>query len=197
MQRFGGPDRVAVYGSCGSSPEHWLKAEPVFWTPCGYRETHGNTRLLKTWKNGKPPPKTRTPKIEDLLQRHRPELVIVQLGTNHFTLLEDKGYAYLPQLAERYERFIQTIRQNGRTVRQFVWITPPDSSKYASRTEEHILRLIRHTAERHGLGLIDSSRLTNYQRGITGSDGVHYGKDAGYAWADRVIRQLSRGLSRP
>ena len=31
---------VAAYASCGSSPEHWLREEPVFYTKCGYRQAH-------------------------------------------------------------------------------------------------------------------------------------------------------------
>ena len=34
-----GQSRVAVYASCGSSPESWLAAEKDFISPCGYRET--------------------------------------------------------------------------------------------------------------------------------------------------------------
>ncbi len=71
---------VAAYASCGSSPEHWLEGEPGFYTRCGFRVaapgqppfyTDGSTRVRKL-----------TPKLETLVKRHRPQVVIVQLGTN-------------------------------------------------------------------------------------------------------------------
>jgi hypothetical protein len=37
LQRFGSSN-VALYGSCGSSPEHWIRSGPEFITKCGYRE---------------------------------------------------------------------------------------------------------------------------------------------------------------
>jgi hypothetical protein len=33
-----GRQNVAFFASCGSSPENWLRNEPVFHTRCGYRE---------------------------------------------------------------------------------------------------------------------------------------------------------------
>src|SRR5437588_12952427 len=33
-----GTRNVAVFASCGSSPENWLRSEPTFFTKCGYRE---------------------------------------------------------------------------------------------------------------------------------------------------------------
>jgi hypothetical protein len=33
-----GPQNVAAFASCGSSPENWLADEPAFYTKCGYRE---------------------------------------------------------------------------------------------------------------------------------------------------------------
>src|SRR5262249_46372615 len=31
-----GTRNVAVFASCGSSPENWLRSEPTFFTKCGY-----------------------------------------------------------------------------------------------------------------------------------------------------------------
>lgn len=196
LLKGGGPEKIAVYGSCGSSPEHWLAAEKVFTTPCGYRETHGRTRILETHRDGHPPRPTPTPKIENLLALHHPDLIIVQLGTNHYSNLEDDGMDILPKLAARYDAFADALVRHGRNVKRVVWITPPDSSRYSSTIESEVSKLILSTAARHRFRVIDSQKLTRYVKGKTGSDGIHYGKDAAYAWADAVIRQLNVSLAR-
>ena len=191
----GGKEHVAVYGSCGSSVEHWLSSEPVFMTPCGYRETHNSVKVIEIGRNGRRPSPMPTPKIEKLLTRHRPQLLIIQLGTNHFSNLKEDGPEVIPKLAARYEAFAQAIRANSKSLRRVVWITPPDSAKFSSKIEKEIQGLIVGSAKRHGFRLIDSSQLTKYTSN-TGSDGVHYGKEEGYAWADAVIRQLNVSLDR-
>jgi len=46
LARKFGPQNVAAYASCGSSPEHWLANEPEFYTPCGYRESTGQAARI-------------------------------------------------------------------------------------------------------------------------------------------------------
>ena len=58
------------------------KIEPVFHTRCGYREKTPTTDIYRDYQNGKRPPAMATPKIETLIERYKPTIVIVQLGTN-------------------------------------------------------------------------------------------------------------------
>jgi hypothetical protein len=73
---------VSAYASCGSSPEHWVSGEPEFITKCGYRQQTAETTVFRDFTNGKPPRATLTPKLTKLLKKHRPTILIVQLGTN-------------------------------------------------------------------------------------------------------------------
>src|ERR1041385_8462946 len=90
---------VAAYAYCGSSPEHWLSAEPDFFTKCGYRQHTGNTDVLRDFVNGKPPRPAVTPKLSTLLDRHKPTILIVQLGTNWMdrSLTDEQMSGYLDQ----------------------------------------------------------------------------------------------------
>src|SRR6516225_7283507 len=45
LRRFG-RNNVAVFASCGSSPEHWLRSGPKFVTKCGYREQTPRSSIL-------------------------------------------------------------------------------------------------------------------------------------------------------
>ena len=191
-----GPSRVAVYGSCGSSPESWLAAEKDFISPCGYRETTTQTHITDHHERGRRPAPARTPKIEELLAKHRPQIVIVQLGTNHFDSLLRDGKNEIPKLARIYEKFANALTPRGGPVRMVVWVTPPDSSKFPKWVQDAVDNLIISTNRRHSFGSIVSRGFTHYIPGVTGSDGVHY-NDAGAApWAAQVIRRLNASFTK-
>src|SRR5947207_13924601 len=67
--------RVAAYASCGSSPEHWLAAEPDFVTKCGYRQRTSDSDIFTDWVIGRAPRPTRTPQLTDLVRKHRTTIV--------------------------------------------------------------------------------------------------------------------------
>jgi hypothetical protein len=46
LKRFGSGN-VALYASCGSSPEHWIRSGPSFVTKCGYREQTPRSSILR------------------------------------------------------------------------------------------------------------------------------------------------------
>src|ERR1051325_1465604 len=73
-----GRSAVAAFASCGSSPENWLKDEPVFATKCGYRERTPRSDIYRARVCGNPPAAARTPKIETLTEKYKPTIVIVK-----------------------------------------------------------------------------------------------------------------------
>ncbi|MEP7014060.1 MAG: SGNH/GDSL hydrolase family protein [Verrucomicrobiota bacterium] len=175
-----GRGNVAFFASCGSSPENWLRDESVFYTKCGYRERTPTTDVYSDFHNGKPPPPTRTPKIESLIEKYKPAIVVVQLGTNWMdrSLSDDKIRSIL-------DRFMTAAHRGGK--RRVLWITPPDSSRF-SKVQSRIYKLIVQ-AKPSGDYIINSRRITDYLAGKTGGDGVHYNRDSGEAWARKVIDQ--------
>ena len=178
--------RVAAYASCGSSPEHWLAGEPVFMTKCGYRQRTSDSDIHIDFANGRPPRPTRTPKLADLVRRHKPTILVVQLGTNWM----DRDLTE-QQMSEYLSRFIDEARRG--TVQKIVWIAPPDSSSLR-KVQGKVHQLIRRVASRKGVEVIDSRKVTHYVVGKTGGDGVHYNKEASRAWAARVNDSLDARL---
>ena len=175
-------ENVALYASCGSSPENWLRDEPVFRTKCGYRERTPYTSLVGD------PMHHDTPKIQDLIARYHPSTVIVQLGTNWM----DRLIANPTKEAEirmHLQQFVAAA--HPRSVRRVIWITPPDSSLYSRRVQNIVANLIK-SASGGGKNfeIIDSRSMTTYRPGKTGGDGVHYRSQAATAWANRVIGRL-------
>lgn len=184
--RFG-PQNVAAFASCGSSPENWLEDEPAFYTRCGYREsTPDRPPVYRDFVNGKPPHPTLTPKIEALVRRYRPTVVVVQLGTNWM----DRNLSDT-QVSATIHRFVDAIR--GSTVREIIWIEPPDSSAFR-KTQDRIHSLIEASASRHRFQVIDSRQFTHYIPGKSGGDGIHYNSEASLAWAGRINTALDARL---
>ena len=174
--------RVAAYASCGSSPEHWLAGEPDFITKCGYRQRTSDSDVYTDWVNGRPPRPTRTPKLADLVRKHKPTILVVQLGTNWMdrNLSDEQMNEYLSRLVEEARRG---------TVEKIVWIAPPDSSRLR-KTQGRIHQILRRAATRKNFDIIDSRNVTHYVMGKTGGDGIHYNSESSEAWARAIQRDL-------
>ena len=179
--------RVAAYASCGSSPEHWLAAEPDFFTKCGYRQRTSDSDIFSDFVNGHAPRASRTPKLADLVRRHRPTILVVQLGTNWMdrSLTDEQMNDYL-------NRFVEEARRGS--VEKIVWIAPPDSARL-KRVQGRVHLLLRRAATRKGFDIIDSRNVTHYVMGKTGGDGIHYNSESSEAWARGIQRELDAKLA--
>jgi hypothetical protein len=143
---------------------------------------------MRDFVNGKPPRPTLTPKLEPIVRRFQPTIVVVQLGTNWMDRPLSDG-----EITSFLNRFISAAR--GRSVRQIVWIAPPDSSSMPAKAQARVHRLIQQGAKRGRFDVIDSRELTNYVPGKTGGDGVHYNSESSRAWAARVNSRLDSMLA--
>jgi len=189
LRRFGSA-RVAVYASCGSSPEDWIRSGPAFVTKCGYRELTPFSSVVYDFDHGRRPPPVLTPKLEDLIPKFPPKIVIVQLGTNWMDAMQSPRVVECTRYTEILDRFVAAIYSRPDTARKIIWITPPDSSRYPRSVQRKVQNLISAAAESYHFRTIDSSRLTHYIPGKSGGDGVHYNYAAATEWADKVIKEL-------
>ena len=192
IERFG-ESRVYLLASCGASPEHWLGSEPEFVAKCGYRVKTPRQYLLGVYEKGRRPEPFPTPKLEQIQAKTRPDLVLVQLGTNWFDLLEQSS---TPEVIERLEgivdRFAATLLSAERKP-QLVWITPPDSARFR-KVQGLVTDLLNRVGRRRRFDCIDSSALVHYIPGQSGGDGVHYASAAAEKWASGVKGRLLKML---
>lgn len=198
VKRFGNSE-VALYAACGSSPENWLGSTPVFVTRCGYREQFpGESPLVVDASDGKPCPPWKTPKIPAILKRWSPSAVVVQQGTNWMDAMPDPPGSDGRKSRQIIRKFISELRA-GDGSRQIIWILPPDSSKYSTRTKRAVDAWIEQALHEGGCSPPIRSRFLTgpYKRNVTGSDGVHYGKPAAISWANKVYGRLINALPEP
>ncbi|MFT6179654.1 MAG: hypothetical protein ACI9NQ_000494 [Paracoccaceae bacterium] len=193
IQAFGAT-KVAVYGCCGASVEHFLKDTPVFTCRCGYRETTPETKMLDNWEGGQTPRPVPTPKLATLLKAHQPEIVIVQLGTNNFDTLLKEGEKSMATQSLYFERFAEEVVSTTGSLRRAIWVAPPDSAKYPAHIEKAVDQMIEQAARKHGIHVIRSSQFTRYVMGKSGTDGVHYHTKSAKEWAEKVHLKLNQIL---
>jgi hypothetical protein len=185
-----GVNNVAVYASCGSSPENWLRSEPEFVTKCGYREQTPQRNLVLDFVDGHPPRRVVTPKLEDLVRTYTPDVAVIQLGTNWLDRLDGRVANDKLNYASILDEFLAALRSRPGDGRHVVWITPPDSAHFSKRSQRAVEALIKGAARRNRFDTIVSSTMTHYLPGKTGGDGVHYNSEAGTQWALAVTREL-------
>lgn len=179
IRRYG-DDRVAVFASCGSSPEDWIKGG--FVTHCGYRQkTPGRPVLLRDRE------RVTTPRLRTVLGRLRPEFVIVQLGTNWMDALRETARPEAAAYRRIIRDFVRELRRANPAVAIF-WVLPPASSAYPPAVHAQVERWINEESVASGFYTINSRPFTSpYRPGVTGGDGVHYRKAAAGRWARGVL----------
>lgn len=187
--------QVAIYASCGSSPEHWMKSKSDFISPCGYREATPYNKKLTKYQFGRKPIPTATPKIETLLRKFKPDVLVIQLGTNHFGTLAKGGDKAIPELRSIYREFSQSIIANKGNLKMIYWITPPDASKFSPSVKIQVQKIIHETIRNHGFREFYSGEKIPYVKGVSGSDGVHLDKEAAKKWFIKVGIDLRSQLN--
>lgn len=192
LQRRFGKDAVCVFASCGSSPEDWTKGG--FVTRCGYRQTTPTQAMLHEYHDGKRPRPVKTPRLRDIMARYRPEIVIVQLGTNWMDKLAEPRHPSEAHYRGIIRDFIREARRNDPSA--IFWVLPPASAAYPAAVHEEVERWINEESRKLDFYTVNSRTLTApYRRGSTGGDGVHYSDSAGAAWARGVSGKIFRAMA--
>ena len=187
------PSQFCAYAACGSSPENWLKDAPDFITPCGYRVVTARESWKTDFHDGVKPRRVRTPKLAAIVPKQKPQLVIVQLGTNWMDEFVNASNLSGESKKHIIRKFIAEIRAKAAPQVQIVWILPPDSSRYSSRIKDAVDRWITDCAKELNFKTINTRGFTDrYVKGKSGSDGVHLNETAGAQWAAGVIKRLPK-----
>ena len=166
---------VSSYGSSGSSPSWWMRGTT---TSSGFvgRHADGTVERPADWRTPH-----ETPRLRELIERERPDTLVVSLGGNMRGMSEDQIRRQVRELGE-------VARENG--VR-LVWAGPPSRRADAGDRQdiERFDAIMRDAVAPYG-NYVASSRYTEY----SGSDGVHYSGARGTAiarqWAGAVYGEL-------
>ena len=169
----------------GGTPYYWLSEYPPVSIDIAYWErTPASERRL--------PGISPVPKLEPLLAKWKPDVVVVQTGTNLYAPLRSKKRSKAENTREiesLIEKMCRAVSANGR--RQCYWITPPaaHTERYPKALQDQMFEIMRHVAGRYG-PVFNSRQVTTYTEPYPQSDGIHPGSTAARKWAEKVARDF-------
>lgn len=169
--------KVVMHASCGATPNTWLGTLKYEKTVCGYWMKEGETEVrLKEHQ---------TPKFKDELARLRPDVTIIQLGTNI-------AASSKPQNAQAsIEVMMKAVSTEGS---KCIWVGPPDAnSKVVTRAKViEVNKMISDLASKNGCQYIDSLKLTKFP--ANNSEGIHYPPSLSTDWGVKVSAEVLKIL---
>ncbi len=169
----------------GGTPYYWLSQYSPVSINIGYWEkTPAGERRLSSIGA--------VPKVESLMAKWEPDIVVVQTGTNLYSTLRSKKRSKEANVRE-VEGLIAAM---GRAVasggqRRCYWITPPDAhtDRYPQELQDEMLQIIRRAGGPYGR-VFDSYAVTEFTEGYPPSDGIHLGPSAARRWGEAAARDF-------
>ena len=169
---------ITAVASCGSEPRWWLEGKA---TNCGLLTHEANGFESKVLKGN-------TPKLHELLNKVKPKITIVALGSNLVLMKEEDRENYT-------EKMMAMVEDKGG---QCIWISAPDARKFSASDLDDVYGLLKKLSKLHHCKLIDSRKYTKYPN--SGGDGLHYGGKEGTLiatqWAEKIFDGIKPSLSK-
>jgi hypothetical protein len=196
-----------TYLACGTTPLSWLKDRPYthIQTHCGFvsmeslgggmmrevNDVYGQTR-------GHIPGSHPVPKLEDLLVKLQPDILIMQTGTNLFDLFPDHKNVnpnrHGPALHSYLVPFINKAIQTPSNLRKIYWVASPTSGRVSKEIQDFVLQQTRADVGPVAT-VIDSRTLVAYPYHHMEPDKEHFlGADMDQ-WADKVFDIVEHDLT--
>ncbi|MGA0846189.1 MAG: hypothetical protein ACO3RV_06565, partial [Luteolibacter sp.] len=208
LRKMPGVATVNTYLCCGTSPLSWLKKKPFtnVQTRCGYWSIESSAagaspEVLKDvygMRKGHRPSAHRVPKLDDLMQRHRPNVLIFQSGNNLFSCFKDRKTidesSHSKALSWYLSPFIDEVTKPGTSLKKFYWITPPEAGSVSEEIQAFVFAQIQQIAGPVA-EVIDSRALTTYPYKLMGPDKEHFWGAEADQWSDDVFKIISTDLA--
>ena len=199
---------IYTYMTCGTVPLSWLKVGgyPNAKTCCGFftiesDEDGGSPIVLEDTygnKRGTKPKAHQVPKIEDLLEQTKPDILIVQTGTNFFDLFTDgksiREERHEKALKSQVVPFMREVLKTHSSLRKIYWIGSPTSGRVTAEIQDFVFERSCKFAEPMAT-VIDSRTLITYPFTGMQRDHEHFGGADMNRWADRVFERVMGDLT--
>lgn len=163
--------QVKSIGSCGSQASSWYNN----WkTPCGYvqRSFEGNRTSSSSFP---------TPLVKNLLEKDRPTLTIVVLGTNNLAASD------FSRDLSVVKKMIIDINESGS---ECAWIGAPHVRFVSDKKQEDFNQKLEEILNQNHCFFVNSYSFTKYPQ--SGGDGIHYSyfKDQAFQWAQKSFELI-------
>ena len=196
-----------TYVACGTNPLSWLKERPYtnIKTHCGFIsiESNGSGRPRELqdvygMRRGHVPIPHAVPKLEDLVTTLRPDILIMQTGTNLFDLFPDHKTVnpnrHGSELRSYLVPFVTKATRSPSTLRKIYWVASPTSGRVSKEIQDFVFGQIRSDIG-NVASIIDSRTLVSYPYHHMEPDKEHFIGEDMDLWADKVFDFVDHDLS--
>lgn len=170
----------------GASPYYWLKAYQSLPSTIGFWEkTPINERRVNYIRA--------VPKMEDLIEEHSPEIIVVQTGINLYATLRSRRRPKEDNVLEIRSLIDQMSHSISKSGARAYWILPPHSHerRYSLDLQNELAGIMRSVVNEYDGAVFESGQVTKFTDPYPATDGIHYGPTEAAAWATRVTADLS------
>ena len=197
--------RVNTYMACGTVPLSWLQVDGYrnARTVCGFWSIEGEGKQIKSVqdtygmnKGYRPTPRA-VPKVEELLRQHKPQVMVVQLGTNlHGIFTDNKTVVperHGPALKRYIEPFLERLSEPNTPLKKVYWVCPTKSGRMSSEVQDFLFETVKKHAGEMAT-VIDSRELLKYPYTGLSADKEHFFGADMTKWADAIFDRIKTDL---
>jgi len=208
FRQMPGVKSVYTYMCCATHPLSWLKAPPYsnVKTRCGYWsiESVPDSAQPKSiedvygMRRGSVPKVHPVPKLDDLLTRIHPDVLIMQTGGNLFDLFPDHKTVRSEDTAELRKfvfPFISKAISRESPVKKIYWVAPPISGRVSQHVQDFVVEQVKGYFG-PAATVIDSRSLIAYPYHHMERDREHFIGEDMDEWADKVFEIVSQDISK-
>ncbi len=197
--------KVHTYMACGTVPLSWLQMDGYrnARTLCGFWSIEGEGKAVKNLQDtygmskGYRPAAHAIPKMEELLSRLKPQVLVVQLGTNLHGIFSDNTTVvperHGPTLKRYIAPFLERLAVPDGSLRKVYWVCPPKSGRMSEAVQDFILATVKREAGKMAT-VIDSRELIKFPYAGMSADKEHFFGADMTKWADAVYETIQGDL---
>lgn len=196
-----------TYMACGTNPLSWLKQKPYtevqtrcgFWSiestapgkpPRQFEDVYGMTA-------GHVPGAEHVPKLGDMLEALKPDILVIQSGNNLFGLFPDSKTVKPPHHAAELKKYLLPFKEKAidapSNLKKIYWVNPPTSGRVDKAVQDFLLQQARAQLGPE-ITVIDSRTLVSYPYQHMEPDKEHFLGAQMDEWADKVFEIVQRDL---
>lgn len=171
----------------GASPYYWLKSYQSLPCTIGFWEKTPTSERRVGYVRA-------VPKLEDLLDIHKPKVVVVQTGINLYATLRSKRRAKPENVVEvqsLIEKMCYSIADSGAIS---YWVLPPHSheDRYPKSLQDELGSIMRGVVSKYEGEVFESQQVTRFDDPYPATDGIHYGPTEARGWAQKVSQHFNQ-----
>lgn len=171
----------------GASPYYWLKSYQSLPCTIGFWEKSPSNERRVGYVRA-------VPKLEDLIDSHKPNVVVVQTGINLYATLRSKRRAKeenVKEVKSLIEQMCYSIARAGATS---YWVLPPHSheKRYSRELQGELASIMMDVVNKYEGIVFESQKVTRFVDPYPATDGIHYGPSEARGWAQKVSQHFNQ-----